>query len=388
LADVRKEMIGLVENFGLDFLNFRLQYAYYLKSLGYDVMAILPEDSFEESVREKGLLVQTYKLKKNSLDPISLFVSVRQFKRMRRNHNINLVHAFRLQPVIVSCIAFAFSGKVPVVAHITGLGYAFSSYSVKSIFYRIAILFLYQISLLFAHKIVVQNSSDFKLLSRLLFIKPKLILIESSGIDCIKFSRENAEPHIVDSLKSKLEYTDGQRVVTFTGRLLREKGILEFLEAAERISENGLSVKFVIAGWFDKNNPSCIPQEVLERYQKNKSIVYLGMIHEIKELLFISDIFVLPTYREGFPRSVLEAMSMALPVITTEVPGASEAVLHGRNGLLIGPRDTDSLINAIHYLLNNKEIAASMGAQGRERVESEYRNEIVYNRFRQLYVDV
>ena len=378
-------MIGLVENFGLDFLNFRLPYAYYLKSLGYEVMAILPEDSFVERVRESGLHVQTYKLKKNSLDPISLFISVRQFKRMRKSFSINMVHAFRLQPNIAACLAFAFSSKTQVVAHITGLGYAFSSRSIKSLFYRVAILFLYQISLLFAHKIVVQNSSDFKLLSRLLFIRPRLRLIESSGIDCIKFSRKNAEPHFVKSLKRRIEHADGQKVVTFTGRLLREKGILEFLEAARRISDSGLSVKFVIAGWLDKNNPSCISQTELEEYLINKNIVYLGMIHEITELLYLSDIFVLPTYREGFPRSVLEAMSMSLPVITSNVPGASDAVTHGDNGLLTEPRNTDSLINAILYLLNNKEIATTMGSLGRNRVEAMYKNEIIYNKFVQLY---
>ncbi len=378
-------MIGLVENFGLDFLNFRLPYAYYLKSLGYEVMAILPEDSFVERVRESGLHVQTYKLKKNSLDPISLFICVRQFKRMRKSFSINMVHAFRLQPNIAACLAFAFSSKTQVVAHITGLGYAFSSRSIKSLFYRVAILFLYQISLLFAHKIVVQNSSDFKLLSRLLFIRPRLRLIESSGIDCIKFSRKNAEPHFVKSLKRRIEHADGQKVVTFTGRLLREKGILEFLEAARRISDSGLSVKFVIAGWLDKNNPSCISQTELEEYLINKNIVYLGMIHEITELLYLSDIFVLPTYREGFPRSVLEAMSMSLPVITSNVPGASDAVTHGDNGLLTEPRNTDSLINAILYLLNNKEIATTMGSLGRNRVEAMYKNEIIYNKFVQLY---
>ena len=378
-------MIGLVENFGLDFLNFRLPYAYYLKSLGYEVMAILPEDSFVERVRESGLHVQTYKLKKNSLDPISLFICVRQFKRMRKSFSINMVHAFRLQPNIAACLAFAFSSKTQVVAHITGLGYAFSSRSIKSLFYRVAILFLYQISLLFAHKIVVQNSSDFKLLSRLLFIRPRLRLIESSGIDCIKFSRKNAEPHFVKSLKRRIEHADGQKVVTFTGRLLREKGILEFLEAARRISDSGLSVKFVIAGWLDKNNPSCISQTELEEYLINKNIVYLGMIHEITELLYLSDIFVLPTYREGFPRSVLEAMSMSLPVSTSNVPGASDAVTHGDNGLLTEPRNTDSLINAILYLLNNKEIATTMGSLGRNRVEAMYKNEIIYNKFVQLY---
>ena len=387
MTDIMRDnyCIAIAENFGIDFINFRVSYANFLKSKGYDIIAIIPNDGSVESIEDAGLKVFTYDLKKNSLNPFNLIRNIRIFRQIQKEQGIDLFHSFRLQPNIIASLAFAFRKSPSVISHITGLGYAFSSTTPKSLFYRMLILLLYQVSLVFSKKVIVQNKADFAILSRLFFISRKLILIESSGIDISKFSRDSVDMDTVADLRKKLLFEDGEKIVTFTGRLLREKGILEYLAAAEYITSIDNRVKFVIAGWFDKFNPSCITKETLDRYRSNKNIIYLGGISEIRELLYLTNVFVLPTYREGFPRSVLEAMSMSVPVVTTDVPGAADAVTDNFNGLITKPRNTESIITSINKLLYDDNLSVLMGQNGRQLVEDKYRSECVYSSFYNVY---
>jgi len=373
--------IAIAENYGIDFVNFRVSYANFLKSKGHDIIAIIPDDGSVDTIETGGLTVRTYDLKKNSLNPLNLIRNIRIFRRIQKDHDINLFHTFRLQPNIIASLAFAFRKTPIVISHVTGLGYAFSSTTPRSLFYRMVILILYQVSLLFSWKVIVQNKADYAILSRLIFISRKLTLIESSGIDISKFSRDNVDPGLVAGLKQRILYKEGDRIVTFTGRLLREKGIREFLAAAEYFTRIDDKVKFVIAGWFDKFNPTCLTQETFDSYRMNKNIIFLGGISDIRELLYLTKVFVLPTYREGFPRSVLEAMSMSIPVITTNVPGAADAVNDGFNGLITRPRDAEALIEAINKLLYDDSLSTLMGQNGRRLVEEKFKSDYIYTFF-------
>lgn len=380
-----KKRIALVENFSLDFLNIRVPLVKYLENKGYDVYAIIPEDSYCSRVKETGVKVLSYKLKKNTLSPLSFIKSARSLKKYQEEYKFSIIHSFRLQPNIITSIIFAFRKEALLINHITGLGFAFAGKTIKSLLYRSAILFLYQISAISADRLIVQNITDFRIISKLFFTSKKLVLIEGSGVDQEKFSKKNIDPKTISTISNNLKLLPENTVISFTGRLLLEKGIIEFLEVAHKLSISNPNLKFIVAGWFDVNNPSCIKERLLYKYLQNKNIIYLGMINEIRELLSVTDIFVLPTYREGFSRSILEAMAMAVPVITTDVAGARDAVINGHNGLLVPAQNKGLLEKAILKLLSDPDLCAKMGHNGRNLVENKFNTFLIFAKMIDVY---
>jgi glycosyltransferase involved in cell wall biosynthesis len=382
-----KIRIALVENFGLDFLNFRVPLVKFLEKNGYEVYAVIPDDKYSERVKDTGIKVLTYKLKKNRISPVSFFRTIRQLILYQRKYGFSIIHTFRLQPNIIASLSFPFNKKVKIINHITGLGFAFTERSFVSFCYKLVILFLYQVAAIFSDKLIVQNSSDQNILSKIPFTSAKLIMIEGSGIDQERFNRRNADMRLVTKLMNKVAFNQGEIIIVFTGRLLMEKGIIEFLTVADKLSMQNSGLKFVVAGWFDINNPSCLTSDHLDRFLKNKNIIYLGEISEIRELLYFTDIFVLPTYREGFPRSVLEAMAMNVAVITTDVPGARDAVIDNFNGLLVAARDKSALEEAILKLIGDQELRKKLGINGRKLVENKYNTHLIFNKIMHVYQD-
>jgi len=380
--------IALVEKFGRDFLHYRVSLVKFLEKNGYETFAIVPEDEYTNKLlKEMGLRTLTYPLKKNSLNPLYFLKAIRKLREIKRIYNISLFHSFKLQPSVITNLAFIFNREIKIINHITGLGYAFTSKSPSSLFFRIVSISLYQFIFLFSDNIIVQNNTDLNFFSKFLFIKKKLVLIPGSGLDLVKFSKENVDKIIVKKLKEHICIDNGDKVVTFIGRLLKDKGIEEFLKAAEDISKSNDNVKFVIAGWMDESNPSCISMRKLEKYLSNGKIVYLGEISEVRELLYLTDVFVLPTYREGFPRSVMEAMAMNVPVITTNVPGANEVVTHNYDGIVIEPQNVRVLSEAIIALLNNQSLVRKLSVNGRVSAEKKFSEKIIFEKIINVYKD-
>jgi glycosyltransferase involved in cell wall biosynthesis len=382
-----KIKVALIENFGLDFLNFRVPLVRFLEESGYDVYAIIPDDEYCSLVEKSGIKVIRYSMAKNTMNLFSYLKCILYFCRLARKYKFQLAHSFRLQPNVITNLSFGFYRSTSIINHITGLGHAFTANTFRSNIYKILILGIYQFVLLFSKKIVVQNNVDFNILSRLSAISNKLVIIKGSGIDHKKFSRSSADLSDVSDLREKLKLRPNDLVITFTGRLLIDKGLHEFLALAERMSDPRSQLKFVVAGWFDVQNPSCIPEKYLNHSIVNGYIMYTGQIHNVCELLYLTDIFILPTYREGFPRSVLEAMSMEIPVITTDVPGSTDAVSDGYNGLIVKPRSVDDLESALKRLLGNELLRIEMGRNGRALIEEKFNSGIIFNEILKVYTE-
>ncbi len=377
--------VALIEKFGRDFLYYRVPLAKFLESNGYETFAIVPEDEYTKLINDTGVKTLTYPLKKNSLNLIYFLKAIRTIRQLRRSYDISLFHSFKLQPCVITNLAIGSVKEIKIINHITGLGYAFTSKSVLSLFFKIVSIILYQFTFLIANKIIVQNNTDLKFFSKFPFIKHKLVLIPGSGLNLEKFSKENVDMLIVNKLKKNINLIKGEKIVTFLGRLLKEKGIEEFLKAAKDISTSNDNIKFVIAGWIDESNPSSISITALKSYLSVNKIIYLGEISEVRELLYLTDVFVVPTYREGFPRSVLEAMAMEVPVITTSVPGAADAVTHLHDGILIEPKNYKILKDAILCLLNDNKFSKYLGVNGRITVVNKFSSEIIFNKILNVY---
>jgi N,N'-diacetylbacillosaminyl-diphospho-undecaprenol alpha-1,3-N-acetylgalactosaminyltransferase len=385
---MKKLKIALIEQMGLDFNNLRLPLAIYLKNLGHEVYAVIPDDGYNNKIEENGINVLNYHIKRNQLNPVSLTRQVRQLRGFNKEISFDIVHSFRLQPNVINLFAFCRKRKILKVVHITGLGYSFTKLSWKSIFYRFFVLSLYQTLLPISDKIVVQNKDDFKILNKLFFVPSKLAIISGSGIDLEEYCSEKVDLSSKEYLHSEIGASSENIVILFSGRLLREKGIVEFLTAANSLLEKFSHLKFIIAGRFDKSNPTCISETEFINLTQNPSIFYLGERSDITELLSITDIFILPTYREGFSRSILEAMAMEVPVITTKVPGAQDAVQEDYNGLLVDVENSKEIETAVEKLVNNKELRLKLGKNGRALAMKYYSTDVIFGEISAVYMQL
>jgi glycosyltransferase involved in cell wall biosynthesis len=183
---------------------------------------------------------------------------------------------------------------------------------------------------------------------------------------------------------------DGQQGVrvTLIARLLWDKGIAEFVEAARVLKPKYPSTLFLLVGPIDTGNPAAVPGQYVEQAEREGLIRYLGPRTDIVEILYISDIVTLPSYREGVPRTLLEAMSMEKPVITTDTAGCREVVEEGRNGLLVPLKDHAALASAMERLLDDKELRIKMGKHGREKALKEFDEKIVVRQTLKLYEEL
>jgi glycosyltransferase involved in cell wall biosynthesis len=294
----------------------------------------------------------------------------------------NICHNFNIKPCIYATLGQRLAGVKNIYCTITGLGYTFSG---KGILNKLAI-FLYRFSLRFADKVIFQNSDDRKVFIDLGIInEEKSVLIKSSGVNTEKFSRQNINREIKEKFKEELNLSGKEITITLIARILKHKGVEEFIEAAKKIKNEYNDLNFLLIGPIDKENPSGISKEKIKKWEDQGIIKYLGRRNDIKELLFLSDIFVLPSYREGVSRALLEAGAMELPLVTTNVPGCREVVDDGVNGFLVKPQDSQDLAEKIIILIKKEDLRKSFGQASRSKVEREFSEEKVVNQTLKVY---
>jgi glycosyltransferase involved in cell wall biosynthesis len=222
--------------------------------------------------------------------------------------------------------------------------------------------------------LVVQNSDDLQQFRRLKFRETILRLIPGSGVDCDRF------------LPRSSPRSGGLYKVVFSGRVLFDKGIGEFVEAARRMADD--SIQFIVAGEPDPGNPSAVPVSTLEEWKRAGAVTWLGHVDDMPGLLAQADVFVLPSYREGLPKSLIEAASCGLPLIATDVPGCRDVVQHEVNGLLVPVRDAAAIVDAIRLYRENPNFAARLGTAARLKAMREYDEHINISRTLALYGEV
>ena len=219
-------------------------------------------------------------------------------------------------------------------------------------------VFLYRLAFKYNKHVFFQNPDDLALFHQKGYIHSinQAVLINGSGVDIDEFSPSDYPPSISFLL---------------IARLLRDKGIYEYAEAARRIREIYPEVKFRLAGWIDQN-PYAIEERHLEAWHDNGDIEFIGRLADVRPTLAACSVYVLPSYREGTPRTVLEAMAMGRPIISTDAPGCRETVNQGVNGYLVSVRDVDSLVDAMLSFIERPELIREMGQASRKIAEEKY----------------
>ena len=343
-----------------------------LQEQGHEVIVIAPIDkyiSYQEQYRDVTH-VPIRKLRRDSVNPIRDIQLTRELIKVYRKYKPDIVIHYTIKPNIYGGFAAGLAG-IPSVAVVTGLGYAFIHNGVV----KHTAKQLYKWSTRFHRKVVFENRDDLDLFVDLkLMPREKGISVQGCGVDTDYFKPDENAP------RSSNEF-----VFTFVGRMLYDKGIREFIEAAKSIIANYPHARFWIVGELDPHNPSSITERDLVQWVKDKEIIYLGAKDNIKSCLEDSDCVVLPSYREGMSRVIMEAMSMERPVITTDTAGCREAVDHGENGLLVPVGDAEALAEAmIRVLEMDPSERQEMGVNGRQKAISQFDQNLVAEFYRDL----
>ena len=338
--------ILIITSYGPSLINFRLPLIKKLLFKGYKVSVASPKDRFSDNLQKElkdiGVNINIFSLSGKSLNVFKDCKSILQIFKIIRNSKPNIIISYTAKPVIYTGLVLKCFKKISYFPLITGLGYAFiDRESVKYKIIKYLIIRLYRESLKNSAKTIFQNKDDQSLFSKLKIIKEKKIsnVVNGSGVDLNQYP--------LSDLPSK-------PVFLMISRLLIDKGVREYVEAAKIVRSNFSNVRFQLAGYID-SNPSSISAKVLQSWINEGNIEYLGEIKSVQSILKSCKYYVLPSYREGTPRSVLEALATGRPIITTDAPGCRETVIHKKNGLLVPIKDSTALANAMISLLEESD---------------------------------
>jgi len=351
--------IVIVSHYAPSLVNFRGEFIKTLVQGGHQVTALGPEEGFEEELGALSARYRQIPLQRTGMNPLKDMRTFLALAIVLREIKPDAVLSYAIKPVIYGSLAAWLVGVRGVYSMITGLGYVFTGKSLtQKILFRL-VQPLYKSALSRNRVVFFQNPDDLKLFKELKLITKdqKQVLINGSGVGVKRFSYV---PAPIESLSFLL-----------IARLIWDKGIAEYVEAARSLKKRYPQVVFKLLGPFDAN-PAAVSRRVVEQWEAEGAIEYLGETRDVRPYIAGSSVFVLPSYREGTPRSVLEAMSMGRPVITTDAPGCRETVQDGVNGFLVPVKDSLSLEKAMEKFILNWDIIRDFGLKSREIAVEKY----------------
>ena len=323
---------------------------------------LLPESAVGQTLLRWGAVPHAVPLARTGQNPArdvqTALALYRLCRRLRPSH----VLAYTVKPVIYGMPAARLAGASRTTALITGLGYAFTPdhHSPRQRFVGAVVQTLYRGALRAVDRVVFQNPDDLELFVSLgLVDRARSRVIGGSGINLTSFPLTPLPP------------LDGELHFLLIGRLIAHKGIYEFVEAARRVRAREPRARFHLVGMHDEN-PSAIAPADLERWIAEGVVTYHGALSDVRPMIARAHVYVLPSYREGVPRTVLEAMAMGRPILTTDAPGCRQTVEEGKNGYLVPVRDAGALAEAMLRLIAAPEQLARLGAASRKRAEQLY----------------
>lgn len=363
----------LVVNDANFFLSHRLPIALAAKDSGFDVHIATTPVSGAKKITDHGLIFHNIPFSRSGMHPLHELRTMLALYRLYKQIKPAIVHHVTIKPVLYGGIVARLLGVPAVVSAISGLGYIFVSEKLRTKIIRFIITLVYRIAL--NHKntfVIVQNPDDADWLKKSGIAKPDTIkLITGSGVDL--------ENYVPRPEPSELP------VVLFASRLLWDKGVGEFVQAAKILTSEGVKARYVLVGENDQGNPSSVPTQTIEQWQREKIVELWGFRSDMPEVFANSHIFCLPSYREGLSKVLIEAAACGKPIITTDVPGCRDVVTNGLNGLLVPARDPQAIARAIKDLIVDPEKRRQMGHEGRKKAQTEFGLEMVVKETLQVY---
>ena len=362
--------IAVVLNTSWNIYNFRKGLVLSLLDKGNEVIAIAPKDAYSGKLEALGCEYIPVKMDSRGANPLKDFLLIIELYGIYKKIKPDVILHYTIKPNIYGTIAASMLG-IPVINNVCGLGTMFLKDNLVS---RVAVT-LYKIAFRFPKKIFFQNKDD-----RDLFIEKNIVssdvcdLLPGSGINTEEF-----KPLSLNGQKNDKPFT-----FLLISRLIYDKGILEYIEAIDKLKNQGIDAKFQILGPVDEKHKRGIPAELIRQWIDDNRIEYLGTTEDVKTFIDQADCVVLPSYREGTPRTLLEAASLAKPIVTTDVPGCNSVVQEGKNGYLCRVKDADDLADKMKKMLFlDQQERSKMGSYSREYVKRNFDESIVISKYNQ-----
>lgn len=353
--------ILLIASFAESVPTFRGALIRAMRDAGMEVDVAVPsiENSpgLQDGLAAHRVAVHGIPLGRTGTNPLADLRLVLALYRLIRKLRPTVTLPYTIKPVIYGTIAAWLAGVPRRYALVTGLGYAFTGRRQGVLSGIIGML--YRFALGKAHKVFFQNPDD-ECLFRELGLLPRSVpsvVVNGSGVDSASFG--------------VAAFQQGHPTFLMIGRLLGDKGVREYAEAARRVKVRHPAVQFRLVGWID-TNPDAISQTELDDWVAQGTLDFLGKLDDVRPAIADSTVYVLPSYREGTPRTVLEAMAMGRPIITTDAPGCRETVIEGENGFLVPVKSIEALIEAMLNFIEDPTLAPRMGRRSREIAEEKY----------------
>ena len=357
------------------FLSHRLPIAQAARDVGYEVhIASQSGTNIEmELLSQEQLQFHAIDFHRSSTKISQEIRTLKELNKLYREIQPDIVHHVTIKPVLYGTLIARWVGGIQILNAISGLGYLFIAQGWKASIRKKLLLWGYHA--LLHHKkvyILFQNPDDKDLFAQHKIIHPKHeFIIKGSGVDLQKF---NFTP-----------IPKGEIKVILVARMLWDKGIGEFVNAAGILQKQGVVAEFILVGSVDPGNPKSIPDKQIEQWHSDGIVNWLGEQSNIAQLLIESHIAVLPSYREGLPKSLIEAAAAGRAIVTTDVPGCREVVQEGENGFLVPVRDEKELATAIKKLIDNPDLLIAMGKKSRLIAEQEFSIDQVVNKTLSVY---
>lgn len=342
----------LIANARYTIMNFRGELLEELQARGHCVKVAAPvgKDLDGASVSSQDVIpIRVDRMGINLKNDLRLFWDL---VRVLSSEKPDIVLNYTIKPVIYGSLAAGLFSQAKIFSNITGLGYVFTDISLKARVLRALVTFLYKISLGFNEKVFFQNPDDVQLFLKLKILsEDKIKQLNGSGINLDKF-------------KTLETHEKKPQSFLFVGRLLKDKGLIELIQAFNLVRLKYPEAILTVVGEED-SNPNSFSQKQIESLQKAQNgIHFTGRMNDIRSLLQSHQVMVLPSYREGTPRSVLEAMAAGMPIITTDAPGCRETVIEGKSGFLVPVKDSEILAEKMIYFIENPDEIQKMGKAG------------------------
>lgn len=360
-----KPKIVIALNTSWNLVNFRTGLISSMLNAGYDVIALAPRDEFSERLVQMGCTFIHIPIDNQGTHPVKDFLLCYRFYKVLRQVRPVIFLGYTVKPNIYGSLA-AHLLQIPVINNIAGLGAAF----INQTWLTVVVRALYRLALARSAKVFFQNNDD-----KQLFILDGLVkeqqtgLLPGSGIDLNKFTP------VPPSNREPLRFL-------LIARMLWDKGIGEFVGAARILRNAGIEAEFCLVGFLDVQNPTAISRAQMDEWESEGIVQYLGESHDIRQVIAQADCIVLPSYREGTPRVLLEAAAMAKPIITTDAVGCREVLDDGVNGYLCRPRDAKDLAEKLIKMLSLSDSERQkMGESGRRKMEREFDEQLVINEY-------
>ncbi len=365
--------------------NFRSSLARALRNAGHEVVLVSPEGPYGPQLQAQGFRWVAAPMDRRSLNPLRELALINWLRQFMNREAVDMVHGFTIKCAVYGSLAGRLargSGGGPArVSAVAGLGYVFTNNAPKARLLRPVVRGLFRLALGGARsRLVLQNPDDVAMFDQARLVPPEHVrLIPGSGVDCVRF--HPALPADADAAQRPLR-------VLLPARLLWDKGLAEFVIAARTLRASGRAMEFWLAGTPDPGNPASVPETTVREWATEGLLKWLGHVSDMPTLYRSVDVVVLPSYREGLPKGLIEAAACGLPLVTTDVPGCREVVTDGIHGCLVPAKDASALAFALARLHDEPLTRQRMGAAARERALAEFDERIVIRETLAVYEEL